>query len=161
MYLYLIEDQSIAQPLPENLLLAVDDNQHRDPHLKNVDHKRLWNTPFYTKCLHQSHLLRLRDLYGRRGRKSIRARGDWCLWGNSIFQTVAHMNSQRLREDEQDLNRLKPTRMPALRRGAFEKPHPNQEAVCNWYLVGEGKPVSLMECYHVYQPHSRASHAQE
>lgn len=26
VYLYLIEDQSIAQPLPENLLLAVDDN---------------------------------------------------------------------------------------------------------------------------------------
>lgn len=56
-----------------------------------------------------------------------------------------------------------PTQVRARQNPSTEKerwtqnPSPNQEAVCNWRLLGKGKSVAPMECLWVYPPHSRAS----
>lgn len=100
-----------------------------------------WNV--YIKPLHS----RLRDLYTREDRKTVRA-SDGELQGNTVFQTqqdgytykftykdcelMPHIKSTQIRSQHQEGKR-------------DTKSHHNQKATCNWYLLRTGNQFSPME----------------
>lgn len=101
----------ISDTLPENLLHAADNNEHRDPQMANTqrirDHSVLIpNLDMYIIFL----IPRIRDHCGRQGREIIRAWGSGDL-EEIVFSryigTAVHMNSQWPWQNNQDLYKLK------------------------------------------------------
>lgn len=74
-------------------------------------------------------------------RSSVRNRGEWPQ-GSSIFCTQQGWCMGEFTDWQHvwELHQLKPDKISAMRRGSRYRA-PSQEAVCNCYLLGEGKPV--------------------
>lgn len=106
--------------------------------------QRLWNTQS-TKGFFffiRPHFLRLRDLSGRGSGKTIRARGDEWLQGNSVFPgTTALMCiwTHRLWQHTQDLLRIKENGVPALRGEWNKGSHSSPRSYLQLIPAGKGK----------------------
>lgn len=76
-------------------------------------------------------LSKFQDLLGRRGRKTVRVRGDEQLHRARSYRgdrADAHMNSQKLQQHAQGLHRSIPDKTPAWRRDVDTKSHPEPQS---------------------------------
>lgn len=103
-------------------------------------------------------LLKVQGLCGRGGRKIARARDGGWRQENNIIQTQQDCYTWELTETmtaHTGSTQVRAWQNPTTEKERWTQyPSPNQEAVCNWHLLGKGclNGMSL-----VYQPHSRAS----
>lgn len=94
---------------------------------------------------------KLRGLCGR-GRKILRVRGGYDCKETVSFRHTGRMNSQRLWHHAPTSAGSRLTESQHWKGNVDTKFHPNQEAVCNWYLIGNRKLVSPMACHWMYPP---------
>lgn len=93
-------------------------------------------------CLFQTAPSSVRDLCGRGRGNTVRARG-----GGDAKETASsrekrsdtQTNSQSLWQHSQNLHKFKPNKKSKRRGGDDEVLSPNQEVICNWYLLKKEK----------------------
>lgn len=59
--------------------------------------------------------------------------------------TDTHVNSKKMCHHMQDLHRLKPDGVPVLRERAFMDFNPNQECICGWWPLTQGRVSFLLQ----------------
>lgn len=88
---------------------------------------------------------RFRDLCKRWDRKTRVTRGDGWLQENSICQPQQNCHADGLAETGTACTRppqVQARQNPSMQRGKWtQSPTSNQETVCNWHMMGEGKAV--------------------